>query len=172
MNTRPRSIQPTIFAFALAAASFACADQDISRLTVRVNKVDKLSMTDGGSINLDQAVANVVGNQVVLGPVEDSTARLSFTHNSSSPMKIVAEAQSVPGNSDISLRVSVDGGAGDKVIVDAGNGTGVQEVMTDVQAGAFTDRAVTYAASCTSEGTPVEGPTDYGFTIVFTSVED
>jgi hypothetical protein len=87
-------------------------------------------------------------------------------------MKIVAEVQSAPSNNDISLWVSVDGGAGDKVIVNAGNETGVHEVMSDIQAGAFTDKAITYTASCTSEGTPADSPTDYGFTVVFTSVEN
>jgi hypothetical protein len=87
-------------------------------------------------------------------------------------MKIVAEVQSVPSNNDISLWVSVEGGAGAKAIVNAGNENGVHEVMTGIQAGAFTDKTVTYTASCTSGGTPVDSPTDYGFTVVFTSVED
>jgi len=174
MNTqiRPTHSMGYAVAIALVATSVVLADQDTSRITVRVHKFDKLSITDGGAINLNQSIANVVGNQTVLGPANDSTSRMSFTHNSTSPMKIVAEVQSVPGKSDISLSVSVDGGTGNKVIVNAGNETGVHEVMTDIQPGAFTDKAITYTASCTSEGTPVDSPTDFGFTVVFTSIEN
>ncbi|MDA1140167.1 MAG: hypothetical protein O3B01_16455 [Planctomycetota bacterium] len=145
------------------------ADSDTSRLTVRVKAVDRLRVSDGGTINLE---ANP-GNDHI-GPVTDSTANLSYTHNKDTNQKIVAEAMAGdspdPASNDITFKVSL--GVESKILYSDSGVTGPQDIVTGLPAGALTDQSVNYTAECTSSGTPVTEDTDFNFMITFTSVDE
>jgi hypothetical protein len=145
------------------------ADSDTSRLTVRVKAVDRLSVTDGGTINLE---ANPGIDQI--GPVTDSTTKLSYTHNKDTNQKIVAEAHAGdspnPSSNDITFKVSLGGDT--KTLYSDSGVTGPQDLLTGLQAGDLPERSGNYTAECTSSGTPVTEDTDFSFVITFTSVDE
>ncbi|MDE2039908.1 MAG: hypothetical protein KGO96_09300 [Elusimicrobia bacterium] len=164
-----RGLLGALLWLALACAAPASAASVGASALVKVPAVDLLSVSDGGTIVLDNAAADPQAGDD-LGPVADSTARLNYTHNSPTAKKLTAQVTANPGGSDITLTVSVAGGTGEKTLVDAGATAAVQDVYTNIPAGALSDLSVTYKASATAHGTPVSGPTSFVFTITFTSV--
>lgn len=160
-----------LLATAFGLTSDVRSESAVSRVTVRVKAVNKLEVTDGGLLNLDG-----VPGSVTLGPVSDSTASLSITHNKATSKKITAESQPAqspnPSGNDIVLRVSVQGGTGEKVVYGDSGSTGTQEVVSGLSPGALTGKAVTYTAQCTTAGTALSEDTDFAFTVTFTSVDE
>ncbi|MCX5787093.1 MAG: hypothetical protein NTX64_01095 [Elusimicrobia bacterium] len=137
--------------------------------SVTVPLLDLLAITNGGTITLDSSIANPAGS-AVLGPVNDSTARLNYTQNSTGLKKITAQATTAPTGNDITLTVAVAGGAGTKTLVSNGTAQASQDVYTGIAAGAFSNRTVTYGARCTVTGTKVSASTNFVYTVTFTSV--
>jgi hypothetical protein len=146
----------------LGIGSVVMAASDTSQVQVKVNSIDVLDVTDGGMITLSQ----VSGNNIT-GP-DDSTAILSYTHNSASTQKITAEVKSgdMPsGTQDITLTATVANGTGKVTLVSGGSTSGVKDVITGIAAGTIS-KSVTYGASCTASGTVAS---TYTFVVTFTS---
>ena len=74
-----------------------------------------------------------------------------------------------PSGQDITLTVSVAGGTGTMTLVNAGAAQPAQSVWTGIAAGAYSNKAITYGASCTASGTPVSTNTNFTFVVTFTS---
>jgi hypothetical protein len=93
------------------------ADNDSSDVNVAVKSVEKLDVTDGGTIVLEPD-----GDGGTMGPVSDETARLNYTHNKTGTMKITAELTSSPDKdtNDITLRLTVNGRGNNKLYDDNG----------------------------------------------------
>ena len=138
-----------------------------STAALKVLSLDLLSVTSGGAIVLDSSAADAATG--VVGPVSDSAARLNYTQNSALNKKITAQVTANPGGSDITLSVSVAGGAGPQTLVSGGVTSAAQNVYTNIAAGALSNRAVTYTAQATAAGTKVSATTDFVFTVTFTS---
>ena len=153
----------------LACVNVAVAASGGSLAPVKVFAQDLLAVTNSGAIVLDNSTADpAVGD--ALGPVSDSAARLNYTQNSLLTKKITAQVTANPGGSDITLTVSVAGGAGEKTLVTGGATAAAQDVYTNILAGAVSDAAVTYKASATAAGTRVSAATNFIYTVTFTSV--
>jgi len=162
------SISTLAILIAVQASSVSAANST-SDVTVRVKSVDKLAVTDGGTIILDGTAGT---ND--LGPANDTTAALNYTHNRNANKKITAEATTSPAaaGNDITLTVSVQDGAGAKTVYNDAGATAAQDVVTTIGAGALPGKTVTYSASCTASGTTVAADTDHSFTITFTTVDE
>lgn len=149
-------------------ASKALAATGSSNVTVTIAVIDKLSVTNGGTITLDNSQADPTTG--ILGPVSDATARLSYMHNKTSTMKLTAQAAiTAPPTNDITLTVSVTGGAGQKTLDSAGVLQSAQDVYTTIPAGFINSTVVTYSAQATAAGTPVGSNTNFNYTITYTS---
>lgn len=147
----------------LGIGSTLMAADDTSTVTVSVVAIDALNVTDGGTIILDQV------NGDYLTGANDTTARLSYTHNSATNREIVASVTNIAGGAtqDITLDVGVAGGAGLVNILNAGTRVATPPVVwSNIAAGAISDAVVTYDASATASGT-LAG--DYTITVTFTS---
>ncbi|MDE2039909.1 MAG: hypothetical protein KGO96_09305 [Elusimicrobia bacterium] len=162
----------SLVAALLVSAFPVLAATATSNVTVTIGAVDKLVVTNGGTITLDNNSADPTAGDV-LGPATDSTARLSFVHNKNVNKKITAEATTAPAaaGNDIQLEVQV-GAAGSFVTVYDDNGAAAaQDAVTGIAAGALSNQVVTYRARATAAGTPVSAATNFDFTITFTSVD-
>lgn len=161
----------TVLSLTVGLGGYVLADSDTSRVIVRVKAVDKLSVSDGGALVLDGSPGSSS-----MGPVNDTTAELRFTHNENTTKKIAAEAKTGdspdPAGNDLVIRVSVQDGAGAKTLYNDAGPTGPQAVVTGIGPGALNQKSVTYTAQCTSTGTEVSVDTDFSFTITFTSVDE
>ena len=151
------------------AAAALAGNSGNSSESVTVPMLDLLAITNGGTITLDSSVANPAVSGV-LGPISDSTAVLNYTQNSASLKKITAEATTAPAGNDITLTVTVAGGAGTKTLVSNGAAQASQDVYTGMAAGALSNRTVTYGAQCTVTGTKISANTNFVYTVTFTSV--
>lgn len=151
--------------------SAARAESATSHLTIVVKAVHRLEVTDGGPLVLE-----ALPGQSQLGPAQDDTARLQFTHNLQAPQQITAEVRPGdapdPATNDLLLRVSVQDGTGPQTLYNEGGATGPQEVLSQLSAGAVTPRRITYEAAGTAPGTPVDQETLLTFTITFTSLDE
>jgi hypothetical protein len=141
-----------LLALALAPAALFAAS-DTSDVTVKVKSVDKLTVSDGGTIALDGSA----GSNDLTGAA-DSTAQLNYTHNKNGNKKITAQATTSPAatSNDISLTVSVADGAGSKTLYNDAGAQAAQDVVTSIGAGALNNKAVTYGASATASGTKAQ----------------
>lgn len=149
----------------LGACTVAMAASDTSNIQVTVAGIDALNVTDGGTITLDQ----ISGNN--LTGTDDTTARLSYTHNFANNRQITAEvlAGGVPaGTQDITLTAAVTGGAGEVTLVTGGTPNAAQQVWANIAAGAISNAVVTYGASATASGTRAG---NYTFTVTYTSLD-
>ena len=150
----------------LGFGSVLMAATATSHVTVTIAALDVLTVTDGGTINLN----TVAGNNLTGTP--DATARLSYTHNSSNHRQITAQVLTggMPaGTQDITLTVAVAGGTGTQTLVTAGTAaTSPQQVMNNIPAGVISNAVVTYGASCTASGTVAAS---YTFTVTYTSLD-
>lgn len=146
----------------LGIGTTVMAASDTSDIEVSVAAIDALTVTDGGTITLDDVTGGVITGD------PDTTADLSYTHNLANNRMITAEATTVPGGQTITLTVSVAGGAGERTLVNAGTGQSAQQVWNNIPRGAITDAEVTYSASATAAGTPAGS---YTFTVTFTSTD-
>jgi hypothetical protein len=157
---------------AQSVPSRAIASVGLSNVKVRIALVDKLVVSNGGTITLDSNDTNPTVSGA-LGPDTDATARLSFVHNKNVNKKITAQATSAPGavGNDIKLEVQIGAGSFATLYDDAG-AAAVQNVRTGLGAGALTNQVVTYRAQATAGGTPLGAQTDYDFTITYTSVDE
>ncbi len=149
----------------LGMSSALLAAEDESTIQVTVASIDALVVTDGGTITLDE----VSGNNITGDP--DTTATLSYTHNSGNNRMILAEveADGMPiGTQDITLTVQVAGGEATPVnlVVDGSRNVGQQAVWNNIPRGAIQNAQVTYTASATASGTNAGS---YTFTVTFTS---
>ncbi len=142
----------------------AMAITDTSNLTVTVSSIDLLAVdnaTTGITLN------GTAGSSALTG-ADDTTAKLNYTHNSATSKKITAEVTTDPSGDDITLKVTVNGGAGIQTICTAGTATeGGAVVYTGITAGAITNADVTYNATATT-ATPTAG---YDFVITYTSAD-
>jgi len=156
-------------ALLIAPAATIYAASSTSGVTVQVKSVDKLDVTDGGTIILDGTAGS---ND--LGPGNDTTALLKYTHNKNANKKITAEATTAPAalGNDLVLTVAVLDGAGTKTLYNDSGAAAAQDVVTTIGAGALNNKTVTYTAQCTASGTTVSADTDFSFTITFTSVDE
>lgn len=163
-----RKILGVVFAGVMVVGfgSTLMAATDTSTVQVTVAAIDALVVTDGGTITLD----DVSGNTITGDP--DTTARLSYTHNLGTNRMITAEVLEggMPtGTQDITLTVSVAGGAGTVTLVSDGVRHGSpQSVWNNIPRGAISNAVVTYGASATASGTEAGS---YMFTVTFTSTD-
>lgn len=142
-----------------------------SNVTVTIALVDKLVVTNGGTITLDNTTADPTVSGI-LGPALDATARLSYIHNKNVSKKITAQATASPSaaGNDIQLDVKLAGGSFVTVYDDAG-ATAAQDAQTGMAAGVYSQEVVTYQAQATAAGTPVGVQTNFDFTITYTSLD-
>jgi len=155
-------------AFSLFAWVAHAATSDNGDVSITIQSIDALGVTDGGAILL----TGTAGQNALTGTPE-SSARLNYSHNSATAKKIVAEVKAAdnPAGHDITLQASVSGGSGTKTLVLSGAVQGPVELVANMAAGAYSQRTVTYAASCTASGTRVGADTDFVFTVTFTSTD-
>lgn len=145
---------------ALGLTVMAMAATDTSDVTVTINVVDALTVTDA-------AAAIVLDEPTWSG--SDNSATLDYTHNSATNKKITAQVLSgdMPaGTQDITLTVEVQDGAGQQTIVSGGTEQTAQTVYTGIAAGTLSSKTVTYTASATAAGSRAGS---YLFTVTFTS---
>jgi hypothetical protein len=150
----------------LGIGSVVMAAQDTSNVQVTVAAVDALVVTDGGTISL----TTIVGNN--MSGIDDTTATLSYTHNSAINKQITAQvlAPGMPaGTQDITLTAAVAGGAGTVTLVNACTRNATPQVVrTGIPAGAISNAVVTYGAHCTASGTIAN---TYTFVVTYTSLD-
>jgi hypothetical protein len=150
-----------VMVFGFGSALLAATDT--SNIQVTVAAIDVLDVTDGGTITLNTVNgANLTGTS-------DTTARLSYTHNTGTK-HITAEVlpAGLPSGQTITLTAAVAGGDGTKTLVTAGAASGAQTVMSGIAVGAISNAVVTYGAQCTIAGTPAN---TYTFTVTYTSID-
>ena len=152
----------------LGFGSMLMAATATSNIQVTVSAIDALTVTDGGTITLN----TIAGSNLTGTP--DATARLSYTHNSSTNKQITAQVLTggMPaGTQDITLTVAVTDAlaTGTKTLVTAGTANGTaQQVMNNIPKGAISSDVVTYGAQCTVAGTNAGS---YTFTVTYTSLD-
>jgi hypothetical protein len=148
----------------LGISSIVMAATNNSNVQISITAVDELDVTDGGTINL----TTVTGNS--LTGTDDTTARLSYKHNSAINKQITAQvlAGGMPsGTQDITLTAVVTGGESAVTLVNAGSrNLTAQVVETGIAAGTITNAVVTYGAYCTASGTRAS---TYTFVVTYTS---
>ena len=66
---------------------------------------------------------------------------------------------------------NVAGGAGIQTILSNGNIQGAKTVLSGITPGKVTDKDVQYAATCTTDGTPLDTDTDFVIRVTFTTTE-
>lgn len=143
--------------------------QSASRVQVRVLPIDELSISDATK-GIQLSLSGAPGTNVLIGE-PDQTARLSYAHNAPVNKKITAQVkpENMPsGVQDITLSVTVSGGAAQAVVQD-GVAQGARDVLSGIGAGAREDIQVRYNATATALGS---GPGDYTFMVTFTSLDD
>jgi hypothetical protein len=162
------TVAATLTGFVLCAWLAYGGTSGSGEVSLTIQPIDCLSVTDGGAIVL----TGTAGSNALAG-AEDRTAALSYSHNSPTARKIVAEVrpENNPAGHDISLRVSVAGGTGFKTLVLNGMVQGTKEVLSNLPAGAHPQRLVSYQAGCTASGTRIGSDTDFRFTITFTTTD-
>jgi hypothetical protein len=150
----------------LGIGSVVMAATSESQVQVTVAAVDALVVTNGGTISL----TTIVGNN--MSGADDTTATLSYTHNSATNKQITAQvlAPGMPaGTQDITLTTAVAGGAGTVTLVNAGTRNATPQVVrTGIPAGAISNAVVTYGAHCTASGTIAN---TYTFVVTYTSLD-
>jgi hypothetical protein len=148
----------------LGIGDIVMAATDDSNVQVTIAAVDELDVTDGGVISL----ATINGNN--LTGIDDTAARLSYKHNSTTNKQITAQvlAGGMPaGSQDITLTAAVAGGESAVTLVIAGSrNLTAQVVETGIAAGAISNAVVTYGAHCTASGTRAG---TYTFVVTYTS---
>lgn len=158
----------------LAAVMMPCpfclrGAQSDSRVMVSVAAVDDLKVSDATQGVLLQPDGGPGSDMLTGAP--DSTARLTYAHNSPGSKKITAQVkpEGLPSDGqDITLTVAVTGGA-EKCIIAGGQAQAAQEVLTGIASGCVENATVTYRAGATAQATR---PGDYAFTVTFTSLDD
>jgi hypothetical protein len=158
-----------LLAFLVLYPSFLGAAQSVSRVKVTVAPIDILQVSDAANGILLRA-DNTPGSNALVGD-PDSTARLSYSHNSATRKKITAQVSpaDIPaGLQDITLTVVVMGGA-EQSIVQGGVTQGAKNVLTGITSGYRENVPVTYGAEATASGSR---PGDYAFRVTFTSLDD
>ncbi|MDD5712576.1 MAG: hypothetical protein PHY31_07460 [Smithellaceae bacterium] len=156
----------TVAFFSWLGAGTAMAASDTSAVTVTVDVIDLLSVSDAtGGITL----TGTAGSTALTG-TPNTAALLNYTFLGTGTKKITAEATTVPSTTqDITLTVAVTGGAGAKTIVNGGTAAAAQDVYTGISTGALSSKTVTYNASATVSGTEANS---HPFTVTFSSVSE
>lgn len=144
----------------LGSAAGVSAATSSSELLISVQAIDALEVTGGGALKL--------GGADLLTGAPDRQARLRYSHNDRSPKSITAQIAGAPAGQDISLTVSIDGGAGPRTLLRDGVPMPAQVVYGDIPAGALADQAITYEARATRARTR-DG--NYQLTITYTSLD-
>jgi hypothetical protein len=158
-----------LLAFLIVCPSFLAAAQTDSRVRVTVAPIGNLQVTDATRGILLRA-DSTTGSNALIGDT-DSTARLSYSHNSAANKKITAQVSpaDIPaGLQDITLTVAVMGGA-EQSLVQGGVTQGAMNVLTGITSGYRENVPVTYSAAATASGSH---PGDYTFRVTYTSLDD
>lgn len=155
--------------------SMVSAATSTSGVTVEVQAIDLLYVSDGGTIILNsedvdwEGIKGETNTEDLVGEDSDATARLYFMHNSGSK-KITAQVSSAPStDNDITMTVAVQGGTGAQTLYSDGSEEAAQDVRTGINPGLIWGQTVTYSAKATSAGT---APATYDFVVTFTSVDE
>ncbi len=155
----------------------AMAASSTSEVTVVVEGIDLLYVSDGGTITLNSDdvdwddIKAGTSTEDLVGEDSDATARLYFMHNSGTK-KIDAQVTTTPASDNsITLTVAVDGAesTGAQTLYSDGSEEAAQDVLTGIDPGLIFGRTVTYSAKATSAGT---APATYDFVVTFTSVDE
>ena len=148
------------------AAQAQAATSGTANITATIQAINEFSVTNGGGMQL----SSTAGSNTLTG-TPDTAATLNLSHNSATALKVTAQVQPAdnPSGHDITLTISVAGGAGQKTLVASGAAQAAQSVWTAVAAGAYANKTVTYTASCTASGTPVSVDTTFNLVVTFTS---
>jgi hypothetical protein len=158
-----------LLAFLFLYPSFLIAAQSESRVKITIAPVDNLQVSDATN-GILLRVDSTPGSNALIGD-SDSTARLSYSHNSAANKKITAQVNpaDVPaGLQDITLTVAVMGGA-EQSIIQGGVTQGAKNVLTGITSGYRENVPVIYGAAATASGSR---PGDYAFRVTFTSLDD
>jgi hypothetical protein len=158
-----------LLAFLILCPSFLMAAQSASRVKVSVAPIDNLQVSDATQGIMLRADSTSGSNALIGG--SDTTARLSYSHNSAAEKKITAQVSpaDIPaGLQDITLTVVVMGGA-EQSIVQGGVAQGAKNVLTGITSGFRDNVPVTYSAAATATGTQ---PGEYAFRVTYTSLDD
>jgi hypothetical protein len=137
-----------------------------ANMTATIQAINELSITNGAGVQL----TGTAGNNALTG-ASDSSAVLNVSHNSATALKVTAQvlAADNPSGHDITLTVSVAGGAGTMTLIASGAAQAAQNVWTAIAAGAYANKTITYGATCTASGTPVSVDTTFSIVVTFTS---
>lgn len=158
-----------LLALTILYPSCLLAAQSESRVKVTVVSIDNLLVSDAVQ-GILLRLEGTPGSGILAGE-PDSTALLTYSHNSASSKKITAQVNpaDVPlGLQDITLSVAVMGGA-EQNIVQQGVTQGPKNVLTGLTSGLRENVPVTYRATATPSGSR---PGEYVFRITFTSLDD
>jgi len=163
----------TILAIAVLAllASAAFAAEDSETITVNVTAINLLEVpasnanltlttTTAGAANYDQ-------------DTDVDTDGLVFCHNSTTNQKITAVAAKDGDNptNDITLTVTVEGGAGEQTLVTSGTDEAAGGVVYDAMAAGAYEQDITWEANASLAATKDNSTTDYIWTVTFTSAD-
>ena len=169
-----KKLAVAVLSLSLIAYGFpALAASGTSNVVVAIGVIDKMTVTSGGTITLDntQADPTISGT---LGPATDATARLSYIHNKTNVKHITAQVTTTPtGTNDIQLQVQLGFGGGTFVtLYSNGAAAAAQTAVSGLAAGAYPNEVVTYKAQATAAGTPVGAATNFSFTVTYTTVDN
>ncbi|MCX5787092.1 MAG: hypothetical protein NTX64_01090 [Elusimicrobia bacterium] len=162
-----RTFRVAVALLALSAAfspQARAATSGTANISLTLSAINELSVTNGAGISL----SGTAGSNSLTG-ASDTAAALNLSHNSATALKVTAQVASPPSGNDITLTVAVAGGVGTMTLVNGGAAQPAQSVWTGISAGAYSNKAVTYGASCTASGTPVSANTNFTFVVTFTS---
>lgn len=114
----------------------------------------------------------VAGSNQFTG-TSSTPGKLNYSHNGPKTKKITAEVRPAgnPSGHDITLTINVAGGAGLQTVLSNGKIQGAKTVFSGITPGTVTDKDVQYAATCTTDGTPLDTDTDFVIRITFTTTE-
>ncbi|MDP7248345.1 MAG: hypothetical protein QGF00_01980 [Planctomycetota bacterium] len=155
-------------AIILPISLLLAAKSDTGNVRINIREVDALDVSDPGVISMD----GVSGSNIFNG-TSASPGKLNYSHNGPKTKKISAEVRPAgnPSGHDISLTINVAGGAGIQTILSNGNIQGAKTVLSGITPGKVTDKDVQYAATCTTDGTPLDTDTDFVIRVTFTTTE-
>lgn len=155
-------------AIVLSIPLLLAAKSDTGDVRLDIQQVDVLNVSDPGVIVMD----GVAGSNRFTGR-NSSPGKLNYSHNGPRTKKITAEVRrgDNPTGHDITLTLSIAGGAGPQTMLSNGQEQGAKTVFSGVVPGTVTDTDVQYGATCTTDGTPLDADRDFVIRITFTTTE-
>lgn len=160
-----------VFTLLIASAGLGWAAADSDTVTVTVNYVDLLDAPAATALTLTTATP---GAQTYIQGTASQAGGLKYSHNSTAAKKITATAVKDAGNpaNDITLVLTVTGGAGAATLVNAGADQANVMLWDSIAADGYTkDLSWTADGSLATTKAGNNANQNYIWTVTFTSAD-